>query len=186
VVDARTTAQQVANAIRSLPGTHRPPAVTLRGDPGQLEAIVEALCACGTGPIHVRTSLPGTLDQARRLLDARIDVVSVDLAADSPTTYAAITGRDDHDAVRSAMELLAAQSRIDEAEGGGLPSRWIVLASPVARPASTNSRPSTIAGCCSPRVGHRPAVARRRHAPHRTAADAPPCAAPPRPDPRPH
>ena len=126
VVDPRTTAQQVADAIRSLPRGHRPPAITLRGEPDHLETIVDALRACGIGPIHVRTSLSGSLEQARRLLDARIDVVSVDLVADSPATYAAITDRDDFDAVRSAMELLVRESRADEAEGGGLPSRWIV------------------------------------------------------------
>ncbi len=126
VVDPRTTAQHVVDAIRSLPRGDRPPAVTIHGEPDHLEAIVEGLRLCGVGPLHLRTSLPGTLRQARRILDARIDVVSVDLFADSPETYKAITGRDDFAAGREAIELLVRESRADEAEGGGLPSRWII------------------------------------------------------------
>lgn len=126
VIDRHVTAQHAVDALRSLPAGDRPPAVTIRGESPSLEAIVDALRACGVGPIHVRTSLPGAVDQARRLLDAPIDVISVDLVADSRDTYRAMTGRDDYDAVREAMELLIRQSRADEAAGGGLPSRWII------------------------------------------------------------
>jgi hypothetical protein len=126
VIDRHATAQHAVDALRSIPAGDRPPAVTLRGESPALEAIVDALRACGVVAIHVRTSLPGAIDQVRQLLDAPIDVISVDLVADSRDTYRAMTGRDDYAAVREAMELLIRESRADEAAGGGLPSRWIV------------------------------------------------------------
>lgn len=126
VIDRHTTAQRVVDALRSLPCDGRPPAVTLVGESDHLESIVDALRACGVAALHVRTSLPGAVEQAKRLLDAPIDVISVDLVADTPETYKAVSGRDDYVAVREAMDLLIRESRADEASGGGLPSRWIV------------------------------------------------------------
>jgi len=126
VIDQRSTPQRVADALLSLPRSARSPAVTLVGESPNLEAIVDALRACGIAALHVRTSLPGALEQARMLLDAPIDVISLDLIADTPETYKAVSGRDDYVAVREAVELLIRESRVDEAAGGGLPSRWIV------------------------------------------------------------
>ncbi|MEM0984576.1 MAG: 6-hydroxymethylpterin diphosphokinase MptE-like protein, partial [Planctomycetota bacterium] len=115
--------------VREL-GTARPDtALTLHGvgdplmHPAALEVIREARNA-GVAAIHVRTDLLETGVTNEMLLDAGIDVLSVDLLAISPELYAGMHGQDRHEEIVGRAADLASGSI--ERGRGGLPSTWIV------------------------------------------------------------
>ncbi|MBL8761681.1 MAG: DUF115 domain-containing protein [Phycisphaerae bacterium] len=62
--------------------------------------------------VHLRTELLGDPHTLELVRDADIDIVSVDLLADTPETYRRITGLDEHArAVENIQSLLAARGR---------------------------------------------------------------------------
>lgn len=72
--------------------------------------------------VHVRTDLTGEPAACDELLGLGVPVVSVDLWADSPNTYLALTGRAGLEAAgASVRRMLAARAQRD-----GLPATWIV------------------------------------------------------------
>lgn len=94
------------------------------GDPilhPDLPALVQAARGAGVG-VHVRTDLVCPRDRVEALLEARPDVVSVDLMADSAATYRAVMGADLFEIVRPNLEhMLSRRGR-----AGGIPTPWIV------------------------------------------------------------
>jgi hypothetical protein len=80
--------------------------------------------------VHVRTYLDGGEAEARAILDASPDIVSVDVMAATSETYALVRGVDDaarvFDASRAGIDALIGASRAGWEAFGGLPSPWIV------------------------------------------------------------
>ncbi|MBM4107399.1 MAG: DUF115 domain-containing protein [Phycisphaerae bacterium] len=67
------------------------------GDPllhPRWRAIVERLLSMGVAGVHLRTDLSGEQVDPGALLDAGLDVISVDVLADTAAAYAALTGTD--------------------------------------------------------------------------------------------
>ncbi len=105
-------------------------AVTLggAGDPLQHPEILKLAALArraGVAGIHIRTDLtcdPAIVD---RLLDAPIDILSIDVMAESPEVYRRLMGADLFARVRSNIDrlILARQKR---PTAGGLPTPWIV------------------------------------------------------------
>ncbi|MFN0132082.1 MAG: 6-hydroxymethylpterin diphosphokinase MptE-like protein [Phycisphaerales bacterium] len=110
---------------------HRPDAVlTLAGagDPihhPDLAGIVGLARRAGFAGVHVRTDLACDADRLRALIDADPDVISIDLAAETPETYRAIMGADLFATVRANIESLV-RWRTERPAPGGLPRPWIV------------------------------------------------------------
>ncbi len=92
-----------------------------RGDPlchDQSVRCIETACNAGLAGVHVRTELLADASIVEALAGMRVDVISVDLHADSPARYAAVRGLLRHaDAMANIDRLLNARS-------GGVP--WIV------------------------------------------------------------
>lgn len=80
--------------------------------------------------VHVRTHLDGGEAEARAILDASPDIVSVDVMAATSETYGLMRGIDDaarvFDASRAGIDALIGASRAGWDAFGGLPSPWIV------------------------------------------------------------
>jgi hypothetical protein len=123
-VDASVTAQRLCDAMLAT-GSHAL-ALTLRGPWAEVQRLSQAAHACGVGTLHLRTSLEGGEEEAQALLESCADVISLDLIADSPETFRAVTGRSDFEATRHAAERLVNAARAEEASGAGMPGRWIV------------------------------------------------------------
>jgi hypothetical protein len=90
-------------------------------------ALVRHCSASGVGAIHVRTDLNCDASRVDALLDecrdVPIDVLSVDVLAEKPETYAAITGLDAMGRVKTNVARLLALRGLSD---GGLPQPWIV------------------------------------------------------------
>ncbi|MHC4993719.1 MAG: radical SAM protein [Planctomycetota bacterium] len=69
-------------------------------------AIVQAAHDAGIHGIHVRTDLIVDEDTLRKIIAAPIDVISVSLNADTPETYRALMGADEHARVVRNIEWL--------------------------------------------------------------------------------
>lgn len=85
------------------------------GDPASrsdLAELIEAARTAGAGAVHVRTDLSWE-DDEDRAIDAllRADVVSIDVLADSPQSYARITGSDDFKSLLDRAQRLLEASR---------------------------------------------------------------------------
>ncbi len=94
------------------------------GDPlnhPDILALIDTARDAGVGTIHVRTDLTCDPGLVREIID-RVDVVSVDLLANTAATYERITG---HDRYRAALENcdLVLQARTLTR---GMPSTWLV------------------------------------------------------------
>lgn len=95
------------------------------GDPLEHERafeIIDAAHAAGIGFLHVRTDLLCPAPTRERLVEAPIDVISVDALAHRATTYQAITGVDRYADVCTGIDELLRARRIS----GGMPQPWIV------------------------------------------------------------
>lgn len=80
---------------------------------------------CGIAAVHVRTDLLEELDTIRAVVDAGVDIISVDLLATSPETYRDLMGVDRFEHASRALEAVLAMRRERPIEGGiALP--WIV------------------------------------------------------------
>jgi len=102
------------------------------GDPllhASWREVVRAAKAAGVACVHVRTDLiapDGDADRlAREILDSGVDVLSVDLLAETPETYRELTGSDHFDLVRRTLGRLL-ELRADRQPGALLPTPWIV------------------------------------------------------------
>lgn len=98
------------------------------GDPmlhPELPRIVELARRQGLAAVHVRTDLLVERAQLDALLDSGVDVISVDLMADTAATYRQIMGVDALDRVRDNLEHLLRQ-REARSPAGGPPHPWIV------------------------------------------------------------
>lgn len=84
--------------------------------------VVDRARESGAAGVHVRTDLVGGVAEADALLAGGVDVVSIDLLADTPETYRRLMGVDAHaQVVRGIERLLEGRSR-----DGGLPALWVV------------------------------------------------------------
>ncbi|MFG0325710.1 MAG: 6-hydroxymethylpterin diphosphokinase MptE-like protein [Phycisphaerales bacterium JB037] len=82
---------------------------------------IARLAARNAAAVHLRTDLLANAETLASLARAPIDIISVDLLADSRETYAAITGADRFDEVLANLQGLIEQSR-----RGGFGTPWIV------------------------------------------------------------
>ena len=127
-VAARVMATERAiDVIRQI-GEQSPDAlVTIGGDGDPLchpewRAIVECAVETGLGGVHVRSELRCSVEDAVWLVGSGVDIVSVDLHADTEATYRTLTGADDYGRVTTNMEaMLRAQDR-----SAGPPTPWLV------------------------------------------------------------
>ena len=91
--------------------------------------ITRAAKAVGVACVHVRTDLiapDGDVDRlAQEILDSGVDVLSVDLLAETPETYRALTGTDHFDLVRRTLGRLL-ELRAERLPDATLPTPWIV------------------------------------------------------------
>lgn len=97
------------------------------GDPlrhPDLERIVALARKGGVRGVHVRTELVAPREQLERLLASDIDVISVDLHADSPETARRTMGVDRFDCVVANIEYLRSNRR--RLGGGQFALPWIV------------------------------------------------------------
>ncbi len=130
LVGVGTSAEHVAGEVRRACRPHTPCAVTLRGAPGfdvlghaGWWELVRAARAAGCAGVHVRTTLACDPSEAERIWDSGVDVLSVDVFANSATTYRQITGEDAFDRVIANLGSLA--SRMPSSPGV-LPGLWVV------------------------------------------------------------
>jgi len=95
------------------------------GDPllhPRFEQAVAIVRDLGASAIHIRTELLGSSD-VDRLLALHPDVISIDMHADTPATYAKLRGIDAFPQVRErVVKLLESRKTLDE----GLVDQWIV------------------------------------------------------------
>ena len=85
---------------------------------------VEVARACGAAAVHLRTDLLHAGPSAGEIIDANIDVISVDLLGVKPETHRELTGTERFDAVRTFVEdVLRARA---EWVGVGTGRPWIV------------------------------------------------------------
>jgi len=101
------------------------------GDPlahPQFDAFIECAKAAGVQGVHVQTELLADRSVLERLLACDVDIVSIELHADTPTTYEKMMGADRFQQVLRNIEFLANHRRRltlpDSTRGYGLP--WIV------------------------------------------------------------
>lgn len=90
------------------PGVRVGVTLTGAGDPllhPRWRSIVDRLRGLGVAGVHLRTDLLEGFDAAA-LLESGLDVVSVDVLADTPATYAALTGTDRFDELTRNLEAL--------------------------------------------------------------------------------
>jgi hypothetical protein len=106
--------------------------VSLTGDADPLShpdwpAVAEAARAAGA-TVHVRTPLDVDPGLAAELAGGTVDIVSVELHAGTPRTWARMHGRDGFDRVMAALDALVAARRPLDAAGGlaALAVPWIV------------------------------------------------------------
>jgi hypothetical protein len=102
-----------------------------RGDPLEHEQCVEIsrrAKAAGVKGVHVRTELRCDLRDIDELLDAGIDILSVDLHADRASTYTAMMGDDQFKSVLLNLERLReGQRKLSDLPGhAGFEMPWIV------------------------------------------------------------
>lgn len=110
--------------LESLPAGGAP-ALTLgvEGDPllhPELPRIVELARLAGAAGVHIRTRLGGGVEMLQRLFACAPEVVSVDLLADTPETYRALTGGDGYEVAATNLRILSAR------RGAGMPRMWVV------------------------------------------------------------
>lgn len=84
--------------------------------------LVNAACECGFTALHFRTPLLGGVEDADTILVAGIDLVSVDVLAESEATYRSLTGHAAFDRVRDGVTRLLER----RADVGGIPRPWVV------------------------------------------------------------
>lgn len=87
------------------------------------QRIVRCAKRAGIGAVHIRTDLVCGTAELDALLESGVDVISVDLLADSPARYRQITGADYYAKVRGNIEHLLSRRA---AAAGGPPTPWIV------------------------------------------------------------
>ncbi len=96
------------------------------GDPlmhAQVLDIIEMADEAGAACVHLRTDLLHHTIDHDRLIESGLGVLSVDLLADNPRTYAALTGNDRYDAV---LERLGAIADARDPAAAGLPTPWVL------------------------------------------------------------
>jgi hypothetical protein len=85
-------------------------------------SLAQAARECGFTAVHLRTPLLGGPEDADTILDAGIDLVSIDVLAETEATYRNLTGRAGFDRVRDGVtRLLERRSGV-----GGMPRPWVV------------------------------------------------------------
>lgn len=98
------------------------------GDPishPELTRIIRHAKKVGIGAVHVRTDLVCDTTQLDALLESAVDVISIDLMANSAETYRTLMGADFYAQVRSNLEHLLAR-RASRPNSGGLPTPWVI------------------------------------------------------------
>lgn len=107
-IDDATTPDAVATALRN---AGSPSAVTIDAramrNLAPLPTLAAAARSAGAARLHARVDLGHAPDDAAHVWDARPDVVSVDMHADSAERYAAVVGADAFPAALRALEWLA-------------------------------------------------------------------------------
>jgi hypothetical protein len=101
-------------------------ALTLHGagDPllyPDLFRVIRLARRAGVAGVHIRTDLLCERELLDALLDSGVDVISVDLMAESASVYRAIMGADQFQRVRGNLEYL-----LTRRAAGDLPTPWIV------------------------------------------------------------
>jgi hypothetical protein len=80
------------------------------GDDPEAHTLVPILAghakSLGVTHVHARTSLRCDQAAARALAQSGVDVISVDLLAETPATYRAVTGNDDFDRALANLDIL--------------------------------------------------------------------------------
>lgn len=100
-----------------------------RGDPllhPQFESVITLARESGCTAIHVRTDLPDEFGDVTRLLDLHIDVISVDMHAETAETYRAVMGLDRFDELRTRLDSLINARNIRYGSANALITPWIV------------------------------------------------------------
>lgn len=100
-----------------------------RGDPllyPQFERVIALARDSGCTAIHVRTDLPGEFGDVARLLDLPIDVISVELHAESAATYRSIMGVDRFDELSNRLDALINARNTRCGSANALITPWIV------------------------------------------------------------
>jgi hypothetical protein len=127
------TPDSLARALGAIASDGPPIALTITGpEPlrqAELPELIRAARSAGAAGVHVRTPLrfEASGDAAsdavlQRLVASGVDVVSVDLFAETPATYASLAGGS-LDRVRARLDRLISLRRC---EPRGLPTPWIV------------------------------------------------------------
>lgn len=120
----------VERICRGLAAHHTDASVTFTGRPldhPALPALIAAARAAGVAAIHVRTDLVATTEAVDRLLAAAPEIISIDLHANDPETYAAIAPHGDPDAFARSRENLQRLINARREAGAGLMSTpWLV------------------------------------------------------------
>lgn len=101
------------------------------GDPllyPEFDAIIQHAIDHGVRSVHVRTELRAEADVIRRLMAAPVDVISVDLQADTAATYSRMMGRDDFREVLENIEgVIGLRRRLTDQQGtAAIALPWIV------------------------------------------------------------
>ncbi len=100
-----------------------------RGDPllhSQFEEIIRFAREVGCTAIHVRTDLPGELGDPTRLLELPIEVISVEVHAETAPTYQAVMGIDRFDELRERLDALINARSARTGNANTLAKPWIV------------------------------------------------------------
>ncbi len=125
----------LASAMRRSPSTTPDPAsaiaLAIRGDEPldnpELCDLIRAAKAAGVASVHVRTRLQYTTNDDAlldRLIASSVDIISIDLAAHTPSTHAAIAAPAvAFETVRSRLDRLLA---LRQGEPGALPTPWVI------------------------------------------------------------
>jgi hypothetical protein len=122
--------EAAAKLVREFASLREDAALTLggAGDPllyANLFKLIDLARRAGIAGIHVRTDLLCEHEVTDRLLECGVDIISVDLMAETPATYRKVMGVDMFARVRANIErLIEARSR--RPASGGLPRPWIV------------------------------------------------------------
>lgn len=127
-LDRPVLAMEIADRVFSAVGEQRSDAVVNlagAGDPllhPRCAEVVRLAKSRGVAGVHVRTDLLAPPDAVDALLESGVDVISVDVLANTAATYKALTGFDGFRTVLENLDRLLQRRR----SVAGLPHPWIV------------------------------------------------------------
>ncbi|MGH7132197.1 MAG: motility associated factor glycosyltransferase family protein [Phycisphaerales bacterium] len=122
---------EVDRVCRGLAARHTDAAVTFTGRPldhPALPALIAAARRAGVAAAHVRTDLVATTEAVDRLLAATPEIISIDLHANDPETYAAVAPHHEPGAFARSRENLQRliNARHEAGAGGLMDTPWLV------------------------------------------------------------